>query len=153
MTMVKESEFEMEKKSTKNRIVDIIIEVLILLLSAALCVGVKLIFHACGQTDEGKWMACHWAEQAVAALGGSMTLTAVMLLCMRKSAVKLGLSLALIPQAAAAALIPNTLINLCMMETMRCHTTMKPAVIVISVITAICAGVCAARNALAEKRG
>ncbi|MBR1724055.1 MAG: DUF4418 family protein [Ruminococcus sp.] len=132
----------MEKKSKLSLISGIVL----VLLSAALCVGVKLLFHACGPMEDGRWMACHWAEQAVAAFGGSMTVTAVMLLIVKKSAAKRGLALAMIPQAIAAALIPNTLISLCMMTDMRCHAVMKPAVIVISILIAVCALVTAILN-------
>ena len=142
----------MKKKSKENSTVNTAFGVLLLILSIALCVGAKLVFHACGQTDEGKWMACHWAEQAAAALGGSMTVTAIILLCMKKSSAKFGIALAIIPQAIAAALIPNTLIRLCMMEDMRCHTVMKPAVIIISAAAAVLAVVCAVINARSGDR-
>ena len=46
----------------------------------------------------------------------------------------MGLSLAMIPAAALAFLLPGTMIDLCMMETMRCHTVMQPAARAISVV-------------------
>ena len=39
--------------------------------------------------------------------------------------------------SAAAAFIPGTAINLCMMKDMACHTAFKPAAIVISVLLAV----------------
>ena len=125
------------KKSKSSTVLGAILA----LLGIAQCVGVRLAFHACGQTEEGKWMACHWAEQAVFALGISLSVTAVMLLIIRNRAVKQGLALSMIPQAAVTAFIPNTLIKLCMMTDMRCHAVMKPAVIVIAAVTAIIAAV------------
>jgi hypothetical protein len=113
--------------------------VIVLLMSAVLCIGVKTVFKACGTGQEGKWMACHWAEQAVMGIGISLTVTALMLVIVSNKKIKQGLALAMIPQAAVSACIPNTLINLCMMETMHCHTVTKPAVIIISVIIAVSA--------------
>ncbi len=130
---------EMDKHKNMDRIFGVIL----LLLGLALCIGVKTVFHACGQTDKGKWMACHWAEQAEMALGVSIAVTALMRLIVRSGGKKQGLALALIPQGIAAALIPNTLIKLCMMENMRCHAVMKPASIVIAVLVAVVAAVTA----------
>lgn len=130
---------EMDKHKNMDRILGVIL----LLLGLALCIGVKTVFHACGQTDEGKWMACHWAEQAEMALGASIAVTALMRLIVRSGGKKQGLALALIPQGIAAALIPNTLIKLCMMENMRCHAVMKPASVVIAVLVAVVAAVTA----------
>lgn len=127
----------------KHKNMDRILGVILLLLGLALCIGVKTVFHACGQTDEGKWMACHWAGQAEMALGASIAVTALMRLIVRSGGKKQGLALALIPQGIAAALIPNTLIKLCMMENMRCHAVMKPASIVIAVLVAVVAAVTA----------
>lgn len=120
--------------------------VIVLLLSAALCIGVKTVFKACGQTGEGKWMACHWAEQAVMGIGIALTVTALMLVIISNKKIKQGLALAIIPQAAVSACIPNTLINLCMMETMHCHTVTKPAAIIISVLIAVFALISALTN-------
>ena len=47
---------------------------------------------------------------------------------------KMGLDIAIIPMALLAAAIPGNIINLCMIATMRCHTIMHPAVIVMSVL-------------------
>ena len=41
----------------------------------------------------------------------------------------------------AAAIIPNTVIKLCMKEDMTCHSVMRPAVIIIGALAAVCAGV------------
>lgn len=120
--------------------------VTVLLLSAALCIGVKTVFKACSQTAEGKWMACHWAEQAVMGIGIALTVTALMLVIIGSKKMKQGLALAMIPQAVVSALIPNTLIKLCMMETMHCHTVTKPAVIIISALIAVFAGISAVSN-------
>ena len=130
----------MEMKKNKGAVIS---ELILSVLCIFLCAGDKLIFHACGQTDEGRWMACHWAEQAVFAAGISLTATAVMLMLVKNAGIRRGLALAMIPQAAVTAFIPNTLINLCMKTDMRCHAVTKPAVIILSAAVAVCAAVCA----------
>ena len=41
----------------------------------------------------------------------------------------------------AAMLIPGTLVSMCMMDTMRCHTIFKPAVIVTACLLAAVSGI------------
>ena len=72
----------------------------------------------------------------------------VLLIATAKKGTRLGISLSMSPTAILTALIPGTFINLCMMNTMRCHSVMKPAVIIMSVVTALCALV----NAVLEWR-
>ena len=126
--------------------------IVLFVLCAALCAGVKLAFHACGQTEEGKWMGCHLAEQAVFAVGISLTAAALMLLIVKNADVKRGLALSMIPQAAVTAIIPNTLIKLCMKTDMRCHAVTKHAVIILSVMIAVCALICAVMNRESDRK-
>ena len=111
----------------------------ILLLICSLCMsaGVKLIFHACGPKEDGSFMTCHWAEQAVFTLGCVMAAVSVLILIMPDGGMRRGLALAMIPAGAGAALIPNTMIKLCMMTDMHCHAVMKPAVIILGVVSAV----------------
>lgn len=124
----------------KSNLKGLILQIILLVLCAVLCIGVKTFFSPCEhKTESGMWMACHWAGQAVFGISLAMAVNAVMMFIVKDSKIKLGLALSLIPTAIVTALIPNTLINLCMSEQMRCHSVMKPAVIVISALTAIAA--------------
>lgn len=113
-------------------------DIVLLVLSAVLCVGVKAVFHAC-EVMEDKIMSCHWAEQAVFAMGIVLVVQALGLIILSRYNVRRGLSFAMIPTAVVTAFIPKIMINLCMMNDMRCHTTMRPAVIILSIIIAVCA--------------
>lgn len=130
----------------KKSILPIIANTALLLLCAAFCAGIKLVFHACPKKPDGTFMSCHWAEQSVFAFSLALTAMAVLLLIVRNKKTKTGIALAMIPAAAVTALIPNVMIKLCMMENMRCHSTMRPAVIVFSVVIAAAAVFCAAVN-------
>lgn len=116
-----------------------VMDVVLLVLSLALCGGVKLVFHACEVMEDMDPMACHWAEQAVFGMGIVMVVQALGMILLSKLDVRKGISFAMIPTAIVTAFIPNVLIHLCMMNDMRCHTTMRPAVIILSVIIAVCA--------------
>ncbi len=110
-----------------------------LLSSAVLTAGSVSVFAACGE-HEGKYMACHWAQNAVTLIGALLVISALIRLFTRDNGVRAGIAVTQFLFSAAAALIPGTVINLCMMETMRCHTIFKPAVIIIAVISAAVSG-------------
>lgn len=108
-----------------------------ILLSIFLAAGVKLVFHACGPKEDGSWMHCHTAENTVSicAVGMTLLLFSVLLLRNRKGAFVLSLLSAAV--AVVTALLPNTIIHMCMMTNMRCHAVMKPTVIILSVMIAL----------------
>ena len=113
-------------------------------LSALLTAGVKTVFCACDHKSEsGMWMSCHWAEQALFAIGIALCCASLMTVIIRSGKVRAGLALGMIPAAVSAMLIPNVLINLCMKTDMRCHTVMRPAVMLICGVIAVCAGITA----------
>ncbi len=80
---------------------------------------------------------CHWAGQALAGLGVVLTAQAVTGMLLGNAKAREGVSLSMIPAALLAALIPGAIIPLCMMETMRCNTTMKPAAILIAALIGV----------------
>lgn len=107
-----------------------ITDVLLLLIAAAFLPGVLFVFHPCLPNADGSWMTCHWAGNAVAGLAGVLVVISAAHLLVRGDQVKLGLSLAVVPVALLACLVPENVIHMCMMRSMRCHTVMRPAVIV-----------------------
>ncbi len=114
-------------------------DILLFLASIFFSIGVKFIFHACGKKDDGTYMACHWAEQAVFAISIAIAVISVIVLVVKNRYFKAGAAAAVIPCALMAAVIPNNMINLCMMNTMRCHSTMRPFIIISAVIIIILA--------------
>ena len=106
-------------------------------LSVLFLLGILFVFHPCGPKEDGSWMNCHWAEQAVFVMGCALTAMAVFVLISGKSEAGAGAALSMTALSAAAALTPGLAINLCMMTTMHCHTVMRPAVIVICALIAV----------------
>jgi hypothetical protein len=106
-----------------------------LILAALITAGSVSFFRAC-DSPEGRYMACHWAQNTVTLLGAVLTAAAVIKLLIPDRGAKAGIALTLCLLSAAAALIPGIIINLCLMETMRCHTVFRPAVTVTALLLA-----------------
>ncbi|MBR1930241.1 MAG: DUF4418 family protein [Lachnospiraceae bacterium] len=132
----------MKKETSKQTVLEWILVALCVLL----CAGMKLVFHACEVGEN--IMACHWAEQAAFGVAIVLVVQAILLVFIRKADGKLGIKLAMIPTALLEVCIPGVFIHLCMMNTMRCHTIMRPAVSLFGVAIAVVALV----SALLERR-
>lgn len=109
-------------------------DILLCVANAVLFLGTKLIFHGCEVMEGESVMACHWAENAVFGIAAVMLCLSVIMLISKSAGARLWLSVAMIPSAVLAILVPGTLINLCMMAEMRCHSVMRPSVTIVSVI-------------------
>ncbi len=120
------------------------------LLSALLVLGVLTVFSACGMKDDGTWMKCHGAQTAVAKLGGSMTALFLLAAVLRNKALKTTLFGLGIVGSVVVFLIPETILPMCMMRTMRCYTVMQPFVRIMGVLIAV-SGVIGGIQALRRK--
>ena len=116
-----------------------------LVLSLMLTVGSLTFFRAC-DSEQGRHMACHWAQNAVTLIGIVLAVQSLAKLLTRHKGVKAGLAIGIATLAAAVTFIPGTAINLCMMKTMRCHTVFRPAVTVVSSLLAAVSVVDAVAN-------
>ncbi len=101
--------------------------------AAVLTVGPLTFFKACGAHD-GKYMACHWAQNAVVLLGAVLILIALLRIILPDIGIKTGLSISAALVSASVILIPGRVIALCMMDTMRCHSIFRPAVTVTAAV-------------------
>ena len=116
----------------------VILDVVSLVLSAVLCFGTKFAFHACAPKEDGSWMACHWAEQAVFGIGiVLLILSVIMTFCFKDGHTKSGIAVSMAVLSGFTAILPNHLIKICMMADMRCHSVMKPAVLVTGILLCI----------------
>jgi hypothetical protein len=107
-----------------------------LILSALLTACSFTLVRAC-DSAEGHYMACHWAQNTVTLAGAVLTAAAVIRLFIKNRGAKAGITLVSALLSGAAAFIPNAVINLCLMETMRCHTVFRPAVTVAAAVLAV----------------
>ena len=111
-----------------------VMDVLLCALNLLFFVGMQTVFLPCEMRPDGSWMSCHWAGQALTGIAAALSAIALMHLVIPRAQVKMGLALAMIPLSVLALVLPDHLIDLCMMETMRCHTVMTPAVTVLSLV-------------------
>lgn len=119
----------MEKKNERVGVWDIVLPALALILFA----GLLTFLAPCGPKDDGSWMTCHWAGQALRGMAGAMLALAAARLFM-PGGVKLGLDIGMAALAVLALCVPGHLIGLCMMDTMRCRAVMTPGVTVLSIL-------------------
>ena len=147
MKKVSQTEQKERMKNMEKKRKTVVMDIILAVLSAVLCLGTKFVFHACA-ADAESVMTCHWAEQAVTGTGAVLFIQAAAILLTGNSGTRKGISLAMVPTALLAVCIPGGLIRLCMMDTLRCHTVMRPAVMVLGILTAVCAAV----NAVLEWR-
>ena len=110
------------------------IAILVLALIAA--TGSQSFLSPCIHED-GSFGACHWAGQAL--LGVSGLLGAMALLTLVFKAHRAGLYLATLPTAILGMLIPNGLIALCRVDSMRCRALMRPAMTILFAFVLIAA--------------
>lgn len=103
-----------------------------------LAVGVMTLFPACGPKDDGTWMSCHQAQLAVCAIACVMSLLSLVALFVRRG-VGRWLHVIVAVLAVVAALVPGTVIPLCMMAGMQCRAVMRPSVILLGALIAVCA--------------
>lgn len=108
-------------------------DILLLICSLILCFGTAFLFTACKMKDDSSYMTCHWAQIIVVGLGAVLSVTNLTRLFIPRSA-GTGIDISNIAVAVLAALMPQMIIPMCMMHTMRCHAVMRPAVIIVSVI-------------------
>ena len=111
-----------------------------LIAALVLIIGALTFFSAC-ESENGMHMACHWAQNAVALSGVVIALLSAVRVFIPNRDIKTGLMLGIFITAVSVIFIPNTVISLCMMDTMRCHTIFKPAVIITASVIAVISGV------------
>ena len=109
-------------------------DILLLLFSVVELIGILTFFAPCGPKEDGSWMSCHWAGQAVTGTALVLVVLALVHLLVRDRGMKLGLDVGLAVTAICSALLPGKLIGLCMMADMRCHRLTVPGVTVCAVL-------------------
>jgi hypothetical protein len=96
-------------------------------------------------------MKCHGAQTTVAKLGGAMTALFLLAALMRSRILKTGLYGLGIVGSVIVFLIPETIMPMCMMRTMRCYTVMQPFVRIMAVMIAVLGGI-SGMQALCQKQ-
>lgn len=111
-----------------------ILEFVPAIIAVLLAAGVMTIFRACAKTEEGTWMNCHNAQLYVFVVSLVIAVISIAAAFVKSSKLKMCLGIVAIVLAIITALIPGVLLHLCMMTTMRCHSLMRPSVIILCVL-------------------
>ena len=112
------------------------------LTAAVLLIGALTFFKACGDGEE-RHMVCHWAQNAVTLSAAVLVFLSLLRVFIPGRGVKAGIAFGLFAVSVSVIFIPGTVIDLCMMDTMRCHAVMKPAVMIFGAGIALLALCCA----------
>ena len=112
-----------------------------IVLNAIFFVDIQTIFAPCAPHEDGTWATCHWAGEALLGIAAVMLVMSLLHLLPLRTGMKEGLVFAMIPVSFLIIVLPGRLIPLCMMETMRCHVIMQPAVTVIAVLNIVLSAV------------
>lgn len=122
----------LRKNMKKVNALDIVLSVI----SVLFVLGSAILFDACPAKPEGGFMACHWANRAATAVGVVIFALSIESIFVSNQ-IKIGLNSGIFALAILLAIIPGILINLCKMQTMRCWTTFRPAVLVFAILIAL----------------
>ncbi len=114
--------------------------------SLLLALGVATVFSACGAKDDGTWMRCHAAQDAVMWVAVGMTAVLAAAALARRGAVRAVLYALGAIGSVAAFLVPGTVMPMCMMQTMRCYEVMQPFARIMAVVVFALCIVMAARS-------
>ena len=109
-------------------------DIILLVLSAVFLIGIRTFFAPCGPKDDGSWMTCHWAGQAITGIAAVLLVISVIHMFVKDAKAKQGLAIAMIPVALFSLILPGNMIGLCMMNAMRCHSVMRTASVIVSVL-------------------
>lgn len=102
-------------------------------LGLLLLIGAGTFLRPCGHDDEAV-STCYWAGRMIMGLGAVLTAQALGLVLFRDAAARCTLALSMIPVTVLSIWTPGGLIRLCLMDSMRCNSIMRPGVMVISFI-------------------
>lgn len=121
--------------SNKKRNLIVIFQIILALI---LAIGALSFFGPCPSMGE-KVGPCKGASQTITGLGTCIAILGVVALYLRNWKARIALSVVSLALSVVALLTPGTLHKLCMMETMRCNTVMKPATMILSAVLALLA--------------
>ncbi|MCR5756114.1 MAG: DUF4418 family protein [Acetatifactor sp.] len=116
-------------------------DVVLLIVTTAYWVLLLTVFQPCGPKEDGSYMVCHWAGNAILSFNIILEALAIVHLFFRKEGIKAGISIALIVVSGVGITLPGGFIPLCMMETMRCNQLTRPANTIFAVFVIIVAAV------------
>lgn len=106
-------------------------------LSLLMAAGTATVFRACAAKEDGTWMHCHTAQNAVVAAGVILFVLFVINTFVSARTLHILIYVVGIAAGVVTFLIPGVVVSMCMMNTMRCYAVMQPFVRVMSALIAV----------------
>lgn len=100
-------------------------KIILVVIEALIAIGVKTVFSACPAMENGMYMSCHNAENAVFILAIVQALLIAASYVLKNKKVRIALGALFVVSTIASLIIPGNVIHLCMMASMRCHSVFK----------------------------
>lgn len=116
-----------------------IAEIFLLIFGVLILVGSLTFFSACGAKEDGSFMSCHWAQMMITAFGALISAEALAAVLIPDRMFKAGLDTAAALTSALLALVPGTLIPLCMMPDMHCRAVTQPVTLLLACLAFVAA--------------
>ena len=100
-------------------------KIVLAVVEALIAIGVKTVFSACPAMEDGSYMSCHNAENAVfiLAIVQALLIIGTIVIKNKKAAAVFGALFVI--SSLASIIIPGNVVHLCMMASMRCHSVFK----------------------------
>ncbi len=115
-------------------------------LALLLALGVNTVFSACGVKEDGTWMRCHSVQDTVTVLAIVLTGLLTLRLFLKNRGAQIILAVLALLLCAGIMLVPEVLMPLCMLHTMRCYTLMMPFVRILAALIAVFCAVLLVRS-------
>ena len=127
----------MNKNRQKRALTTILLPIVGIVILAAL----MTVLAPCGPKEDGTFMSCHYAGQALRILAGASVIVSLACSMWAPGPGKLHTAADVLVMILSAAmiLIPGHVIHLCMMPEMQCRAVMKPGSMVLAVLLLILA--------------
>ena len=113
-----------------------ILSVLISIVAVLMVIGVSTVFSACGPKDDGSYMHCHMVQLIAACLGICIACFSIISFFTKNKTFVLILRVVSMIMAVITIILPFAM-KMCMMNTMQCHSVMKPFLLVAGIIMII----------------
>ena len=129
----------MNKNRQKRALTTVLLPIAGIVVLAAL----MTVLAPCGPKEDGTFMSCHYAGQALRILAGVSVIVSLASCMADPAAGKIHMAADVLVMflSAAMILIPGNVIHLCMMPEMQCRAVMKPGSMVLAVLLLILAAV------------
>ena len=114
------------------------LKALAVILAVLYAIGSVTFFRACPAKEDGSFMGCHYTQLTNTLFGVLyVIMTLADMFIPEKYGFSKGLAAAVIISASVITVAMLSVLPFCMMNTMRCHTTMRPFSIVLSLAIAV----------------